>query len=69
MSNSVNKFQGASLSIYQDKVVDAETIFASEMIQFNPEKVQADCSEFLSFILDKLHEEMKIIESSKDYVL
>ena len=61
MQNSVDKFQGASLSIYQDKVVDAEKIFASELLEFNPDMVQADCSEFLSFILDKLHEEMKDI--------
>lgn len=61
MDNSVNKFQGPSLSMYQDKVVDAETIFATELLEFNPEAIQADCSEFLSFILDKLHEELKDI--------
>ena len=47
--------------MYQDKVVDAEAIFAAELVEFNPDMVQADCSEFLSFILDKLHEEMKDI--------
>ena len=26
---------------------------------FNPENIQADCSEFLSYFLDKLHEELK----------
>ena len=61
MDNAVNKFQGAGLAMYQDKVVDAEAIFATELLEFNPEAVQADCSEFLSYILDKLHEEMKDI--------
>jgi ubiquitin C-terminal hydrolase len=61
MDNAVNKFQETSLSMYQDKVVDAEAIFAAELAEFNPEMVQADCSEFLSYILDKLHEEMKDI--------
>lgn len=26
---------------------------------FNPDNIQADCSEFLSYFLDKLHEELK----------
>jgi len=30
------------------------------MVTFNPENVQADSSEFLSYFLDKLHEELKI---------
>jgi len=61
MDNAVNKFEGTSLSMYQDKVVDAEKIFAAELLEFNPDQVQADSSEFLSYILDKLHEEMKDI--------
>ena len=61
MTNSNWKFQGSSLSVYQDRVVDAEKIFAAEMAAFNPDMVQADCSEFLSFILDLLHEEIKDI--------
>lgn len=32
-----------------------------ELSVFNPDNVQADCSEFLSFILDKLHEDLKDI--------
>mmetsp|Transcript_33366 Transcript_33366/g.51174 ORF Transcript_33366/g.51174 Transcript_33366/m.51174 type:complete len:165 (+) Transcript_33366:604-1098(+) len=46
---------------YKDKVVDAETIFQTELAVFNPDRIQADCSEFLVFILDKLHEELKDI--------
>lgn len=41
--------------------VDAQEIFMQELLIFNPENIQADCSEFLSFFLDKLHEELKDI--------
>jgi ubiquitin C-terminal hydrolase len=34
--------------------------------KFNPENIQADCSEFLIFILDKLHEELKDIYFSNE---
>ena len=54
---------------YKAKVVDAETIFAAELAQFNPERIQADCSEFLTFILDKLHEELKDIYISNNLLI
>lgn len=44
---------------YKKKVVNTEQIFYSSICEFNPENIQADCSEFLTFVLDKLHEEMK----------
>lgn len=54
-------------------VVDAQVIFAQELVTFNPENAQADCSEFLSYFLDKLHEELKDFyvsnESKKDPIL
>ena len=42
-------------------MVDAQQIFYQDLQHFNPDNVQADCSEFLSYILDKLHEELKDI--------
>lgn len=42
-------------------MVDASLIFYQDLYAFNPENIQADCSEFLIFILDKLHEELKDI--------
>ena len=56
------------LSEYRKKTVDAQEIFFKEIAEFNPEKIQADCSEFLSIILDKLHEEVKDLYVPNDYV-
>ena len=49
-------------SKYYDKgsVVDAQDVFCQELVTFNPDNVQADCSEFLSYFLDLLHEELKV---------
>ena len=42
------------------RIVDAQAIFATELMDFNPEHIHQDCSEFLgSVLLDKLHEELK----------
>ena len=49
--------QGAE--IYKKKIVDAQEIFMKELYDFNPENIQADTSEFFSYIMDKLHEELK----------
>jgi ubiquitin C-terminal hydrolase len=49
--------QGAE--IYKKKIVDAQDIFMKELYDFNPENIQADTSEFFSYIMDKLHEELK----------
>jgi len=35
---------------------------------FNPDNIQADCSEFLTFILDHLHEELTSIYVSNQPV-
>lgn len=53
-------------------VVDAQEIFLQELLTFNPDNIQADCSEFLSFFLDKLHEELKefyVTNEGKDEIL
>jgi ubiquitin C-terminal hydrolase len=48
-------------NFYKTKTVDAEQIFMRELQNFNPESCQADCSEYLAFVLDKLHEDLKDI--------
>lgn len=37
-----------------------------ELWEFNPENIQADTSEFFSYIMDKLHEELKSIYVSNE---
>lgn len=37
-----------------------------ELYEFNPENIQADTSEFFSYIMDKLHEELKDIYVSNE---
>lgn len=37
-----------------------------ELQIFNPENIMADCGEFLSFILDRLHEDLKDIYVSNE---
>ena len=41
------------------KVVDGETIFEQFLAQYNPEKEQQDACDFLCFLLDQCHEELK----------
>lgn len=53
---------------YKQKVVNTEQIFYSTINEFNPENIQADCSEFLTFVLDKLHEELKTLYVSNEKV-
>ena len=40
------------------KFTNLERIFTEEMAFFNPDHVQCDTSEFLNYMLDKLHEEL-----------
>jgi len=41
------------------KVVDAEQIFWEFLLMFNPDDEQQDAQDFLCYMLDQLHEEMK----------
>jgi len=51
----------SAAGFYKKRIVDAQQIFYKDLQEFNPDNVQADCSEFLSFMLYKLHEELKDI--------
>lgn len=41
-----------------NKHLDVESIFEEEMDLFNPDHIMSDTSEFMSFLLNKLHEEV-----------
>ena len=51
----------ADITLYKHSVVDAQQIFFQELQTFNPDNLQADCSEFTTYLLDLLHEELKEI--------
>jgi len=51
---------------YKARTVDAQQIFYKELLAFNPDNIQADCSEFMAMMLDRLHEEMKDIYVSNE---
>lgn len=54
-SNEINQYN-------KTRVVDAQTIFATELMDFNPEHIHQDCSEFLgTVLLEKLHSSLKSI--------
>jgi ubiquitin C-terminal hydrolase len=53
------RIQFSESADYNSKIVNAESILRKEINIFNPDRVQADCSEFLSHLLDLLHEELK----------
>jgi ubiquitin C-terminal hydrolase len=41
--------------------VNAEQIFEEQLLLFNPEDIHQDCQEFLQYLLDLLHEELKLV--------
>lgn len=47
------------------KQIDLSKIFKEELEFFNPDHRQCDSSEFLNFMLDKLHEEIADINQTK----
>lgn len=46
---------------YGDKTIDVENIFKSLLMNFNPDKQQQDCHEFLGLMLDTLNNELNEI--------
>ena len=48
-----------------NKYLDLESIFKEEMDFFNPDHIMSDVSEFMSFLLNKLHEEMMDLGTGK----
>ena len=50
-------------SKYSNKTVNAEKIFETLLFNFNPNNYHQDCQEFLSILIDNLHDEMKLIHT------
>ena len=48
-------------SSFAAKVVNSESIFYPFLLDYNPENEQQDAADFLSYLLDQMHEELKHI--------
>ena len=46
-------------SVFSNSKVDGETIFESFLNMYNPDKEQQDACDFLNYLLDQCHEELK----------
>ena len=46
-------------SEFAKRIVNAEQIFESFLLQYNPESEQQDACDFLNCLLDQIHEELK----------
>lgn len=48
-------------SVFADKIVNSERIFEPFLLDYNPDNEQQDACDFLSYLLDQIHEELKLI--------
>ena len=48
-------------SPYSRRTVNSEAIFDQFLLQYNPDMEQQDACDFLSYLLDQMHEELKSI--------
>lgn len=53
--------QLSNLLTYGSKIIDVEGIFRTLLMNFNPDKQQQDCHEFLGLMLDTLNNELHTI--------
>lgn len=48
-------------SIYANNIINSEHIFEPFLMMYNPDMEQQDACDFLSYLLDQMHEELKTI--------